>query len=1519
MIGKNSFFTLLFALCAYVSHAQLDDLHYIPPMHSFNTAIDIGDHVLYISTPEVNPVNYSIEDGAGNVLQAGTVSNALPVTYSLTGTNTDFDVLEADLNTVLPDRGLIVSASDSVYANIRMRGGTAQAASITAKGRVAAGNDFRIFTAPLQAANSYRNHVVGVMATQNGTVVNIDLTGTGVTLHGVGAPATTNVISINMNAGDSYVFGASSATDPDNLVGMIGSRITSNNPIVVNSGSWTGSSVGAGGQDIIIDQMAPSAALGQEFVTVKGLGTNDQEGTMVIADINNTDIFINGSATPIATINAGDYFLIDGTNYINGALFIETSSPAYVWQVILGSNSTATQGGIFVPSLSCYSPTGVDLIPDIEMIGATVFSGGINVVTLAGATVTVNGAPIGVAPTAVTGSIYEYYQVLGLTGDVSVQSTESCAVAFFGASGAIGYGGYFSGFSDVVLNLGTDGLLNPNGSSYCLDSTALIDVNSDYAIQWLLNDIAIPGATSDTLIPTVGGYYSVEISSPGGLCTDTTNQVFVIDDLAPTASNPLPVNVQCIGDVPLPDINVVTDEADFCTTYPTVAFVSDVSDGLSCPETITRTYSVTDNSGNSINVTQTITVNDDVLPTASNPVPVNVQCIADVPVPDVTVVTDEADNCTLNPLVAFVSDVSDGLSCPETITRTYSVTDDCGNSINVMQTIVVNDDVLPTASNPTPVVVQCIADVPVPDITVVTDEADNCTVNPTVAFVSDVSDGLTCPETITRTYSVTDACGNSINVTQTITVNDTTNPTASNPLTVNVQCIGDVPVPDNTVVTDEADNCTVNPVVAFVSDISDGLSCPETITRTYSVTDDCGNSINVTQLIIVNDNIHPTASNPFPVNVECIGDVPAPDITVVTDETDNCTVNPVVAFVSDVSDGQSCPETITRTYSVTDDCGNSINVTQSIIVNDVTNPTASNPIAINVECMGDVPVPDITVVTDEADNCTVNPVVAFVSDVSDGLSCPETITRTYSVTDDCGNSINVTQSIIVNDVTNPTASNPLAVNVQCIGDVPVPDVAVVTDEADNCTVNPVVVFVSDVSDGLSCPETITRTYSVTDDCGNSINVEQTITVNDDVNPTASDPADVYVGCLSDVPPVDVAVVIDEADNCTAVPTVTYLNEQITGQVCDNQLITRFYSVTDDCGNSITVEHDIYVAASYAAIDAGSDLEVCEGTVVTLMANNPSAANISWTAPVQDNVAFVPPVGTNTYTVTADVCQGQCVSTDDVEVLVHPNPDVAFSVDDPLGCIDHAVTFTNSSTEATGGISYWTVGDGSEFQTDGNTSLWYTYTTPGLYDVTLEVVSSFGCSSILTYTDYIDVTPLPIAHFTFSPDNMSIEDNEISFLNQSLNAHSYQWYFDPLGSQSSEVDPLIHFPYEPNQSQEVTLYAISYGGCQDTITKTILTIDDPLFFIPNTFTPDGDEYNNTFKPVIAAGIDLTDYHLTIFNRWGEVIFESYDYEIGWDGVYDNVMVEDATYLWRLEFGTSRNDTRVIEVGHVNMIR
>ncbi|NQY29715.1 MAG: hypothetical protein HRT69_09600, partial [Flavobacteriaceae bacterium] len=142
------------------------------------------------------------------------------------------------------------------------------------------------------------------------------------------------------------------------------------------------------------------------------------------------------------------------------------------------------------------------------------------------------------------------------------------------------------------------------------------------------------------------------------------------------------------------------------------------------------------------------------------------------------------------------------------------------------------------------------------------------------------------------TVIVTDANGCTAQKTIVITSGDTTPPTASNPNGINVQCIGEIPDPNILVVTDANDDSGVTPIVEWVSDSSNGLTCPETITRTYSVTDGCNNQILVTQTITINDDTDPTASNPQPINVQCIGDVPVQNISVVTDPADNCPINP---------------------------------------------------------------------------------------------------------------------------------------------------------------------------------------------------------------------------------------------------------------------------------------------------------------------------------------------------------------------------------------------------------------------------------------------------------------------------------------------------------------------------------------------------------------------------------------------------------------------------------------------------
>ena len=550
-------------------------------------------------------------------------------------------------------------------------------------------------------------------------------------------------------------------------------------------------------------------------------------------------------------------------------------------------------------------------------------------------------------------------------------------------------------------------------------------------------------------------------------------------------------------------------------------------------------------------------------------------------------------------------------------------------------------------------------------------------------------------------------------------------------------------------VTDASDNYGP-PIINWVNDVSDGNSCPETITRTYSVTDSCGNSINVTQNIIIFDTIPPTGTNPS--NITIPGSAPAPDITVVTDAQDNCGI-PIIAHVSDISDGLFCPETIIRTYSITDICGNSITVEQIIIVADPEIPTASNPTPISVECIDDVPSPDIGVVTDASDNYGP-PIINWVSDVSDGNSCPETVTRTYSVTDSCGNSINVTQTITINDITPPSASNLTPIQIECTDDIPIPNIEDVTDEADNCG-TPSVAFISDVSDGLSCPETIIRTYSVTDSCGNSINVTQTITIIDITPPNATPPNDISLP-TGPIPDPDITSVQNVTDNC-GIPIVTWVNDVSEGN-CPT-IVTRTYEITDECGNSTLVSHAITI----------DQLE------------NDIVANISAT-----------------------------------------------------------------------------------------------------------------------------------------PQEISPLNSTVSFLNSSINANNYQWDFGD-GSPISNVEEPSHY-FDPTSGYIVTMIA-STGTCVDTATVVITLNELTIFYVPNTFTPDGDQFNHVFYPVFTSGFDPYDFEMLIFDRWGEIIFETHDVNIGWDGTYSqrNKKVQDGVYTWKITYKNRQTDLRNVVMGHVTLIR
>ncbi|MHA7060220.1 HYR-like domain-containing protein, partial [Aquimarina sp. M1] len=595
-----------------------------------------------------------------------------------------------------------------------------------------------------------------------------------------------------------------------------------------------------------------------------------------------------------------------------------------------------------------------------------------------------------------------------------------------------------------------------------------------------------------------------------------------------------------------------------------------------------------------------------------------------------------ADNCTTDPVIAFVSDDT---SVPGVVSRTYSVTDEAGNSINVMQTITINDTTNPTASDPASISVQCSSDIPSPDPTVVLDAADNCTADPVVAFVSD---DTSVAGVVTRTYSVTDEAGNSINVMQTITINDTTNPTASAPASISAQCSSDIPSPDPTLVLDAADNCTADPVVAFVSD---DTSVASVVTRTYSVTDEAGNSINVMQTITINDTTNPTASDPASISVQCSSDIPSPDPTVVLDAADNCTTDPVVAFVSDDT---SVPGVVRRTYSVTDEAGNSINAMQTITINDTTNPTASAPASISVQCSSDIPSPDPTVVLDAADNCTTDPVVAFVSD---DTSVPGVVRRTYSVTDEAGNGINVMQIITINDTEVPMITCP-GNQILTTGSL-IPDYSGIVTMVDNCDAN-VTIEQSPLA-GSVFVDGMTVQMIATDASGNSNGCSFVIT-------TSSDTEAPVLVCIPDQDvPCDSEVILDYRsavtvmDNTDPSPSITQVPAPGTDIIDGMEIVI---TATDASGNSAVCSFRI--DQDRVLIEAGDNEEITEGEAVQLSSETLDSGTIIWSpiTGLTDATIFNPianPTETTTYTVTFTSDEG-CIAEDTITVFVEPLPE-----------------------------------------------------------------------------------------------------------------------------------------------------------------------------------------------------------------------------------------------------------------------
>ena len=314
-ITKYLFFFICFVITAK-NYAQLSKIHYIPPItDSGENSSEPFDQYIYISTPNTTPVNFTIKQvGLNNDVKGVTINNT-PFVYNIgDGRNTQLFINTNQTSRVTNNKGFIIEADFPVYVSVRINAG-AQAGALVSKGASALGRTFRVgaFT-NLNPSLNYLNFV-SIMATEDDTDVNFSDINSNTIIEAYNGPET---FSINLNKGESYTIATNSGLqNANNTDGIIGALIKSNKDIVVNCGSSNGSFGEGNGRDYGIDQIAGLSKVGHNYIFVRGDGNDNWENALIIAHLNNTEIRVNGNNTPIATINAGDHFVLEGNNFIS--------------------------------------------------------------------------------------------------------------------------------------------------------------------------------------------------------------------------------------------------------------------------------------------------------------------------------------------------------------------------------------------------------------------------------------------------------------------------------------------------------------------------------------------------------------------------------------------------------------------------------------------------------------------------------------------------------------------------------------------------------------------------------------------------------------------------------------------------------------------------------------------------------------------------------------------------------------------------------------------------------------------------------------------------------------------------------------------------------------------------------------------------------------------------------------------------------------------------------------------------
>jgi gliding motility-associated-like protein len=329
--------------------------------------------------------------------------------------------------------------------------------------------------------------------------------------------------------------------------------------------------------------------------------------------------------------------------------------------------------------------------------------------------------------------------------------------------------------------------------------------------------------------------------------------------------------------------------------------------------------------------------------------------------------------------------------------------------------------------------------------------------------------------------------------------------------------------------------------------------------------------------------------------------------------------------------------------------------------------------------------------------------------------------------------------------------------------------------------------------------------------------------------------------------------------------------------------------------------------------------ICKGDIVDVSLEA-SGGNGNYSYRLADGTSLSEPVQLSPETdreyivIVSDDC-GSPKDTAIFNIEVKSAPLPSFHAEIRQGCVPLEIDFVQDvSYHEEGTTYYWDFGDESTSNVSLNAQPNHLYNFDGSFHVSLTIKNSFGCQSSVLKADYIHAYPVPVAQFEPDPNNTTIINPSIYFINESQGSDAYIWDFGD-GNTSSIVSPIYKYSSIPME-YDVTLIALNRFSCSDTLIQRVYINEEITIFIPNAFTPNFDGRNEFF---VAKGNGIVNegFNMSIYNRWGELIYTSDDINVGWDGrAKGNQLVKEDVYSYYIKYidvyGISHEKTGVVNV-------